>query len=119
MHRDISLTNREHIVSWIDSYIRELYEIRNLLNEESGPDSEAVEQLFENASVERARWLAGVITPGGRAERNAPEIPSFGEAMGEMLMGRKLLEAQRRFFRGGRDSDDARTDKEKGGRGRT
>ena len=119
MHRDISLTNREHIVSWIDSYIRELYEIRNLLNEESGPDSEAVEQLFEKASVERARWLAGAITPGGRVERNALEIPSFGEAMGEMLMGRKLLEAQRRFFRGGRDSDDSRTDKERGGRGRT
>ena len=59
MHRDISLTNREHIVSWIDSYIRELYEIRNLLNDESDPDTGAVEQLFEQASVERAAgWQA-------------------------------------------------------------
>ena len=56
---------------------------------------------------------------GGQPVGNPPEIPSFGEAMGEMLMGRKILEAQRRFFRGGRDSDDARADKERGGRGRT
>ena len=118
MHRDISITNREPIVSWIDSFIRELYEIRNLLNEESGPDPEAVEQVFERASDERARWLAGAITPGGRTERNAPEIPSFGESMGEMLMGRKIMDAQRRFFSGGRDRDNAGTDKERGGRER-
>ena len=104
MHRDISITNREPIVSWIDSFIRELYEVRNLLNDESGPDAEAVEQLFESASEERARWLAGVIKPGGRMERNSPEIPKFGEAMGEMLLGRKGMEAQRRFF-GGKDGD--------------
>ena len=31
MHRDISVTNNEPIVSWIDSFIRELYEIRKVL----------------------------------------------------------------------------------------
>ena len=107
MHRDISLTNREPIVSWIDSFIRELYEIRNLLNEESGPDPAAVEQLFSIAHEERARWLSGSVTPGGRSERNGPEIPTFAESMGEMFIGRKGMEAQRRFFRndndGGRD----------------
>ena len=116
MHRDISLTNREHIVSWIDSYIRELYEIRNLLNEESGPDTQSVEQLFEQASIERARWLAGDIKPGGRPVGSVPDVPNFGEAMGEMLMGRKLMETQRRFFGGGKDSE--RTDKERGRRER-
>ena len=110
MHRDISITNREHIVSWIDSYIRELYDIRNLLNNEDGPDSQAVEELFENASVERARWMAGSVAPPGRREREAPDIPGFGESMGEMLLGRKGMEAQRRLF-GGRDG-------ERSGRGR-
>ena len=113
MHRDISITNREHIVSWIDSYIRELYEIRNLLNEPSGPDPHAVEELFESASVERARWLSGAITPGGRAERTTSEIPKFGDAMGEMLMGNKLFEAQRRFFRGGVERDNQRSGRER------
>lgn len=110
MHRDISITNRQHIVSWIDAYIRELYDIRNLLNDEEGPDRDAVEGLFENAAVERAKWLSGSATPPGRKEREAPDIPRFGESMGEMLMGRKGMEAQRRLF-GGRDS-------ERSGRGR-
>ena len=105
MHRDISITNREPIISWIDSYIRELYEIRNLLKDESGPDPEAVGELFEHAHEERARWLAGAVTPESRAQRAAPEIPTFGESMGEMLIGRKGMEAQRRFFRGERDKD--------------
>ena len=105
MHRDISITNREPIVSWIDSFIRELYEIRNLLKDESGPDSAAVGELFESAHDERARWLSGSIAPGSRAQRSAPEIPTFSESMGEMFLGSKGMEAQRRLFRG---------DKEKG-----
>jgi prephenate dehydrogenase len=105
MHRDISITNREPIVSWIDSFIRELYEIRNVLNDESGPDPEAVKNLFEQASDERARWLSGAITPGTRGRVASPEIPSFGEAMGEMLLGSKGMEAQRRFFGGRGDKD--------------
>ena len=101
MHRDISLTNRDHIASWLDSFIRELYEIRNLLKEEPDPDPEAVKELFERASDERARWLAGAITPGSRGQANKLEIPSFSQAMGEMLLGTKGMEAQRRFLGGG------------------
>ena len=105
MHRDISITNREPIVSWIDSFIREMYEIRNLLKDDSGPDPAAVGELFENAAEERNRWLAGAITPGSKSQRKGPEIPSFSESMGEMLLGSKGMEAQRRFFRSGRDDD--------------
>ena len=102
MHRDISITNREPIVSWIDSFIRELYEIRNLLKDESGADPEAVRQLFEHAAEERGRWLAGAVTPANRPQREAPDIPNFSESMGEMLLGRKGMEAQRRLL-GGKD----------------
>ena len=105
MHRDISITNREPIVSWLDSYIRELYEIRNLLNDEDGPDPKEVERLFEHAAVERDRWLAGVVTPAGRSQREGNRIPTFSESMGEMLLGSKGMEAQRRLFGGGRDDD--------------
>ena len=100
MHRDISVTNREHIVSWIDSFIRELYEIRNLLKDESGADQAELQDLFEHASVERARWLAGAVTPPGRTQRESPDIPGFGESMGEMLLGRKGMEVQRRLLGG-------------------
>ena len=105
MHRDISITNREPIVSWIDSFIRELYEIRNLLNDESGPDPEAVKELFEQASHERARWMSGAITPGSRGQATRSELPSFSEAMGEMLLGSKGMQAQRRFFGGSKDDE--------------
>ena len=104
MHRDISITNREPIVSWIDSFIRELYEIRSLLKDESGPDPEAVENLFEQASDERAKWLAGAITPGVQTRSNNMDIPSFGESMGQMMLGTKGMEMQRRMF--GRDKEE-------------
>ena len=105
MHRDISITNREPIVSWIDSFIRELYEIRNMLKDESGPDPAAVGELFEHASEERDRWLAGAVTPGGKMERSGPRIPNFSESMGEMFLGSKGMEAQRRFFRGSKEEE--------------
>ena len=111
MHRDISITNREPIVSWIDSFIREMYEIRNLLKDDTGPDPAEVEELFDHASQERARWLSGAITPGSRMQRRGPEIPSFGESMGEMLLGSKGMEAQRRFLRGERGKDNDRTER--------
>jgi len=105
MHRDISITNREPIVSWIDSFIRELYEIRNLLKDDSAPGGEAVEDVFKHAYAERARWMSGAITPGGRSQRNGPEMPTFSESMGEMFLGRKGMEARRRLFRGDKDGD--------------
>ena len=106
MHRDICVTNPEDILAWVDSFIRELYEMRKLLaNEEgdkSGPDSEAIRQVFQEASDARALWLAGAVNPSARTQPVAPEIPSFTENLGRMLLGTKLMEAQKRVFRGGR-----------------
>ena len=108
MHRDISLSNKEPIVSWIDSFIRELYDIRNMLNAEEGPNPASVQQVFEHASTERSRWQAGLVSAATRMAVPRSEIPSFGESMQEMFIGRKGMEIQRRFFRGlkdgGRDS---------------
>jgi hypothetical protein len=55
--------------------------------------------------------MAGVITPGGRLQRDTPEIPSFSESMGEMFLGRKGMEMQRRFFRG--DKEEQKEDRGK------
>lgn len=106
MHRDICVTNPEAILAWTDSFIRELYEMRKLLANEAGdahgPDGEAIRQVFEEASDARARWLAAPASPSARIQPAPPEIPSFTENFGRMLLGTKLMEAQKRVFRGGR-----------------
>jgi len=95
MHRDICLTNPEPIVAWMDSYIRELYDLRNLLAKEGGPDPEAVEKVFTEAMEARARWQAGIFTT---MDRTHTEIPSFAENMSEMFIGRRGVEAQKKIF---------------------
>ena len=106
MHRDICMTNPEPIVAWMDSYIRELYAIRNLLAAENGPNLDAVHQVFVEAMEARARWEAGIST---NTARMAPEIPSFSDSMSEMFIGSKGVEAQKRLF-GGRKNDKAQKD---------
>ena len=125
MHRDICVTNSQHIVAWIDAFIRELYDIRKSLDTDSEEetldlqrtvevlatealekksmesDTEGLQKLFEDAAEARARWLAGDANTGSRPA--SPEIPSFAESMGEMFAGRRLMEAQKRFFGGDKD----------------
>jgi len=100
MHRDICVTNPEPIVAWMDSYIRELYELRNMLAKEGGPDPDAVHEVFEEAMNARARWEAGIFT---KMDRVTSDIPSFAESMGEVFVGRRGMEAQKKFFSGLKD----------------
>jgi prephenate dehydrogenase len=100
MHRDICLTNPEPIVAWIDAFIRELYEMRNTLAAEDGPDVEAVQEIFEDASTARAKLMAGLVNSRAReALHTASDIPSFSEGMGEMFAGRKVMERLSEFTR--------------------
>ena len=126
MHRDICATNAQHIVAWIDAFIRELYYIRQSLDTQTGEDTqelqrsiqvladqalskplmesdvEGLQKLFEDAAVARGQWLAGEVN--SRSRETSPEIPSFAESMGEMFAGRRLMERSRQFF-GGRDQE--------------
>ncbi|MEE8465844.1 MAG: prephenate dehydrogenase/arogenate dehydrogenase family protein, partial [Dehalococcoidia bacterium] len=97
MHRDICVTNSEPIVAWMDAYIKELYDLRNMLAKENGPDPEALESVFTEAMHARARWQAGIFTT---VERSASEIPTFSETMSEMFIGRKGIEVQKKFLGG-------------------
>ena len=108
MHRDICVTNPEPIVSWIDSFIRELYGIRQLLTETDNLDTEAIMDLFVKARDSRAKWLSGDYGPQARQYNPHTELPTFAQSMGDMFVGRRLLDAQRRLFRGGRDEDRRR-----------
>ena len=98
MHRDICVSNPEPIVAWIDAFIRELYEVRNLLDNGEELNGDDIRQVFEQASDARARWLAGVGTPPAPQHSTAVEIPTSADALGQMFMGRKAMEAQKRFF---------------------
>ena len=100
MHRDICVTNPEPIVAWMDSYIRELYDLRNMLAKEGGPDPEVVEGVFTEAMNARARWGAGIFTT---VDRVTSDIPSFGESMSEMFIGRRAMEMQKKIFSGLKD----------------
>ena len=100
MHRDICVTNPEPIVAWMDSYIRELYELRNMLAKEGGPDPDAVHEVFEEAMNARARWKAGILT---KIDRVTSDIPSFAESMGEVFIGRRGMEVQKKILGGLKD----------------
>ena len=111
MHRDICLTNSQPIVSWIDAFIKELYEFRKILEAEPHPDGEVVKGVFDQVADARASWLAGEATAKARmATRNQEAMPSFGESMQSMFMGdigRKLLQGNKAMFKGsgGREKD--------------
>ncbi|PKB79884.1 MAG: hypothetical protein BZY88_10870 [SAR202 cluster bacterium Io17-Chloro-G9] len=105
MHRDICTSNSAPIVAWIDSYIRELYQVRQMLTGEDGPDVDGIQEFFEQAAVARARWLAGEVTPMSSQPSPQADAPSFSESMGTMFMGTRGLDAAKRFTQGetGRD----------------
>ena len=108
MHRDICVTNPEPIVAWIDTFIRELYKVRQLLADPDNLDSRAILDIFENARDERARWLAGEFGAQARQYNPHSELPTFAQSMGDMFVGRRLMDAQRRMFRGSREDDRRR-----------
>ena len=105
MHRDICVSNPEPIVAWIDAYIRELYQVRQMLTSENGPDIDAVQELFEQAAEARARWLAGAVTPLSRQAGLQGDIPSFADSMGSMFMGSRGMSAAKRMMRDDNDRD--------------
>ena len=103
MHRDICMSNPEPIVAWIDSFIRELYDVRTLLDQKENLDGAAILNVFVQAGEARAKWMAGDYGPRSKQNNPHQELPSFAESMSDMFVGRKLMEAQRRIFRGTRD----------------
>ena len=103
MHRDICVSNPKPIVAWMDAYIREIYDLRNMLANENGPDPEAVHQVFVDAMEARDRWQAGIVTTLDRISGPSTEIPTFAETMGEMFIGRRGMEAQKKLFRSPND----------------
>ena len=108
MHRDICVSNPEPIVAWIDAFIRELYEVRQLLADRETLDPQALLELFTRARDARAQWLAGDYGAQSRQYNPHQELPTFAQSMGDMFVGRRLMDAQRRLFRGGSGDGERR-----------
>lgn len=99
MHRDICVSNPEPIVAWIDAFIRELHQVRQMLSQENGLDADEIKRVFEEASDARSRWLAGLVTPMAGQHSSADELPTSSGDLGRMFLGQKAMDAQKRFFR--------------------
>ncbi|MDA0734641.1 MAG: prephenate dehydrogenase/arogenate dehydrogenase family protein [Chloroflexi bacterium] len=97
MHRDICVSNSKPIVAWIDAFIRELHDFRDMLDVETEPDADAVKTIFEHANEARAKWMAGAVTLESRGYSPHQELPSFAESMGEMFMGRRAMDARKKI----------------------
>lgn len=89
MHRDISMTNRQSLVRWIDQFIDTLEEFKGFLaDEDEDVAREKIHRFFANAQEQRARAES---TPSRRGEDDDPTADLKGEtvsqAVGRMFLG--------------------------------
>ena len=82
MHRDICVTNRDQILYWADECIKQLYHMRNMIQN----GDEELLQLFISAWEARAKWMAGLV---GK-DLSAEELPSASMSLSSMLLGDQL-----------------------------
>ena len=110
MHRDICTTNSEFIVSWIDAFMYELYDMRERVVRAGEGDAAYIEETFSDALYRRQQWMTGSVTPGPNLLDAREPLPTFGDNMGQLLLGSRLMEHQKRLMEGwgrGRDQDKA------------
>ena len=84
LSHDISLTNRDHLLHWLDRYVDELRRLRGLI-----ADDESREQLIEafaKAQTDRDAYLAGPAPRGPQAD-----IGSMGERMMAFMVGEYVV----------------------------
>ena len=87
------LANPEALAYWIDQAIAELASYRVHVRE----GGDGLLEAFARAHVERAKWEADVVV-----EEERPEIPSMGQTMAGMFVGRRLARRFRQISGGGK-----------------
>ena len=100
MNRDICVTNQDGLVHWIDEFIKELYNFRNLVRE--GTDKDLVD-AFDAAWEARDRWVQNKVTTP--AAHPKVEIPTTAETMGGMLLGDRAASRVREMMDWYKDDD--------------
>jgi len=89
VNRDMCVSNPERTAAWIDRFIQELLEIREVLANGADDVAEQLGKLFSGAWDERLRWTSGRVT---RVQGSFEDIPSFGEMALELIIPRKFIE---------------------------
>ena len=120
MHRDICSTNSDLIVSWIDAFMYELYDMRERIIKAGDGDASYIEDTFSDALYRRQQWITGSVTPGANLLDAREPLPTFGESMGQLLIGSRLMEHQKRLMegwgrgrRGNQDGDDGKPEEKR------
>ncbi len=95
MNLDISVTNQESLLYWIDRVIEELQEFRQMVGNTG--DEKGLEKLgdtFAKAWESREKWLRRFESGNDDEDEDLsrPELPSFGAQMMDMLVGSRLRE---------------------------
>ena len=103
MHKDISVSNSEHITHWIDMLITNLESFKQLLavqdeREPSEESSEEVLDYFTKALISRESWLTKSGGLSARGYDFNKDVPSFSDGVGEMFLGKRLMDARKRMM---------------------
>ena len=83
-YRSRALQNKANIVRWIDSFQRELFELRRLIDVE---DADAIERYYQREMDERLRWLQDRDSGDWGDMPEKTDIPTAGEFTSQMLFG--------------------------------
>ncbi len=96
MNLDISVTNRDNLLHWVEQAIQELRHFHDMIGKTSDEEGlEALGDTFSKVWQNREKWLHRYesgqeqddeLVPAG------PEIPTFGSQMIDMVVGSKLRE---------------------------
>lgn len=89
MHRDISLTNRDALSRWIESFIAQLRNFNGALQTEGEEGEAALNEFFEKARDARAEWSTQTTREGELLQGTDAELSKerFGDQMSRMLLG--------------------------------
>lgn len=80
MNRDICITNRTEISTWIDRVVLKLLDLKKHLVEN---DDENVARLFAEVFEEREKLMAGAVGP----VESSPELPTLSQNMQAFFVG--------------------------------
>ena len=94
--RDIFASNNDGVVHWIDSFIQELYEIRQILASDEDGKLDALDKVFTQAIEARNRWLAGAVTPGSLNIVDSELLASTKQSWTDLFVGSS--QARHRLF---------------------
>ena len=96
MNLDISVTNRDNLLHWVEQAIQELRHFHNMIGKTADEEGlEALGDTFSKVWQNREKWL--VRYESGEEQDDelipaGPEIPTFGSQMIDMVVGSKLRE---------------------------